>query len=432
VAREVVKADPEFASGWVWLAWTVNNTELSVPSDKRVAMYREYLDRARQLLDRVPEWERQWVTGSYFTLTGQPAESIPHYLALLQLRPDHFYALNNLSNAVVTLHRPQDFDLYVWLRQQIALRRPQYEAGQALAVTASVNKTARFDSAQPFIERLDAIARSDDGSAAVARFDRDFAIAYAAWGSGDLAGALKQVNAIASAIDSYPVSLRVDTFTGIRGFYGSMGRTRDSRRFTASLHSEADRQQTERKDAFERGDLETARKLLGSADRPPNKYVHGPDYVRAGLLDQARLYVAGKSPNYNPNYAAVTEGLLTLRAGNPERAAEQLKRAVELTSRDNHPNYWAACEALGDALSQLGRDQDAVRSLEECSRNYFKSIAVWAPMGQERLHLDLQLMDLYRRVGNLRDAETTAARIRARLALADDDYPLLVELNKRN
>lgn len=52
-------------------------------------------------------------------------------------------------------------------------------------------------------------------------------------------------------------------------------------------------------------------------------------------------------------------------------------------------------------------------------------------MGDERSHLDSHLMDPYRRVGNLRDAETTAARIRARLALADPDYPLLLELNKR-
>jgi hypothetical protein len=45
--------------------------------------------------------------------------------------------------------------------------------------------------------------------------------------------------------------------------------------------------------------------------------------------------------------------------------------------------------------------------------------------------LDLHLADLYRQVGNLRAAETTEAQVRARLALADDDYPLLLELNKR-
>ncbi len=58
--------------------------------------------------------------------------------------------------------------------------------------------------------------------------------------------------------------------------------------------------------------------------------ITGLDYVRAGLLDQARLYAAGKSPNYNAGQAAITKGMLALLAHRPTEASHELTRGLEL------------------------------------------------------------------------------------------------------
>ena len=436
VARQVVKLDPEFASGWIWLAWAVKNTErinARTPDDPRIAAYRDFAERAMQLTSRVPEWERHWVTGSYYTLTIQPAKAIPHYQALLRLRPDHFYALNNLNGAINQLHRPEDYPWYVKNVQEMATRRdPNRPTALAWAVTASVDQTESAQSAKPFLDRLDLLAKSGDASGETARFYRDFGHAYARWRSGDLNGALKQVNAIAATVDSYPRNLRVETVTGVSSYYMAMGRARDRRRFWASLSGDGDREQAERRQAEERADLPSLRRLLGTASHPPHRFIWGPNYVRAGMLDEARLYVEGKSPNYDPGHAAITEGQLSLLAGEPEKAAQQLERAMDLTSMYNDPTYFWGCESLADALWKINRRDDATKWLERCSANNFKTVGVWGVQGFERSTLDLHLADLYRLNHNLQAAEQVEARIRARLALADEDFPLLVELNRRH
>ncbi len=140
-ARQVVTVDPDFASGWIWLAWAVRNTEgidAGTPEDPQISRYREYVDRAMQLVNRVPAWERHWVTGSYYTLTAQFASSIPEYQALLKFRPDHYFASNNLLRALLRLHRSQDYPLYLSTRQQIALQRPNDPGALVDAAQAAV------------------------------------------------------------------------------------------------------------------------------------------------------------------------------------------------------------------------------------------------------------------------------------------------------
>jgi tetratricopeptide (TPR) repeat protein len=111
LAYQLVEIDPNFASGWIWLAWSIKNTEFpntGAPSDTQISRYREYIERALRLAERLPEWERHWVTGSYYTLLGEHAKAAPQYEALLRLRPDHYYAYNNLTWALSNLLRAED------------------------------------------------------------------------------------------------------------------------------------------------------------------------------------------------------------------------------------------------------------------------------------------------------------------------------------
>jgi hypothetical protein len=102
-----------------------------------------------------------------------------------------------------------------------------------------------------------------------------------------------------------------------------------------------------------------------------------------------------------------------------------------LTSISNHPAYWWGCKSLADAFDQRGRQSEAITALETCSRNNFKAIAVWAPLGEDRMALDLHLADMYRKTGNVTTAREIEGRLRTQLRLADADLPLLRELRKR-
>jgi predicted Zn-dependent protease len=156
--------------------------------------------------------------------------------------------------------------------------------------------------------------------------------------------------------------------------------------------------------------------------------------VREGLPEQARQYIAGKTPFYDEGFARVAAGQLRLLDGDAHGALPDLERGVELTNPRNDPAYWWGCESLSDALWELGRREDAVATLDKCRTNNFKNEAVWAPLAksEEGASLELHLADLYRRLGQIARAQEIERRLRERLVLADEDFPLLQELRKRN
>ena len=91
LAQEAVAVDPEFASAQIWLAWALFRTG----ADKR-----EYLPVAQHAVDlsrEVDDIERFWISASYHSLAGDDEEAVGAHEALLQLKPDHYWALNNIQ-----------------------------------------------------------------------------------------------------------------------------------------------------------------------------------------------------------------------------------------------------------------------------------------------------------------------------------------------
>ena len=91
LVKQAVAAAPDFALAHTWQAWCLRNTK--APPNEVIAEGK----RALELSSRASEWERLWIEASYDRFTGETEKEITALKALLKLRPDHYWALNNLD-----------------------------------------------------------------------------------------------------------------------------------------------------------------------------------------------------------------------------------------------------------------------------------------------------------------------------------------------
>jgi len=90
LVRQALEVDPEFASGWIWLAWSVRN------QGKSLEEYEPFTRKAMQLAAKASERERLFIVGSYQQFAGQAEKAVEAYSALLRLHPDDFWGRRNL------------------------------------------------------------------------------------------------------------------------------------------------------------------------------------------------------------------------------------------------------------------------------------------------------------------------------------------------
>ena len=107
--RQTVEIDPEFASAYIWPAWTLQNQEKSFDE------YIQHAERAFQLAGTTSERERYFIQGSYYQMKGESDRAIHAFEALLRLYPDHFWATHRLA-ALYSESGPERQALYYGLR----------------------------------------------------------------------------------------------------------------------------------------------------------------------------------------------------------------------------------------------------------------------------------------------------------------------------
>ena len=95
--RDAIAADPQFASGHMYLAWVLFNLQ------RPQAEWLEELERAEFLTDKTTERERLFILGSGHSMRNNRPAAIAAYEALTSLYPNDFWALNNLANLATNL-----------------------------------------------------------------------------------------------------------------------------------------------------------------------------------------------------------------------------------------------------------------------------------------------------------------------------------------
>ena len=149
--RQAVAEDPDFASSYMHLAWTIRN-------QRRPAT--EYLppaERALALAARVSERERYFILGSYHHMVGQDEQAVTVYEALVRLYPDHYWGTNNLANVYGRLGRREE--AIRWRVRRADLRPTSlpltFVAARSLLAIGDVA------AAEPYVERARALASAE-------------------------------------------------------------------------------------------------------------------------------------------------------------------------------------------------------------------------------------------------------------------------------
>ena len=174
------------------------------------------------------------------------------------------------------------------------------------------------------------------------------------------------------------------------------------------------------------------RQILGNRAKPNAGLGVARAWLEAGLLEEAevgiqKLQALGITrPFVNGEWAR--------RRGRPDEAIsvlhEPLLELSSLTGAETNPGYQAAARSLALAYEELGRVETAIEVLETATAN---RRAFSATFGGTHLWMRSlgELSRLYRGVGRIPEAVEIEDHLLQRLAVADPDYPLLVELESR-
>jgi tetratricopeptide (TPR) repeat protein len=451
IAKKEVEEDPEFASGWIALAWATRNVS-EVPYDAgRAAVdkvsqtYRPFLERAMKLSASAPPWERYWIAGSYYRLLGDDARALPEFEALVKLRPDHWAGGRNLHGLLTRLGR---IDEALAVRRQIADHRPNDFFANYEAAALIIERTGNVSLATPYIDRLNALAASvtrDGANTARALVWTKWLPTYLAWRADDVAAVGRHIEAAIRSLDGLPGAQRDPTQHIIAEFALALGRLDEAETYFVKREEKPDlRHWNGANIALARDDTAAIsthmREWLDelARQRRPIQWSRPMLFVRAGLVDEPRRTIAYRQQSRTEDkeivaFADIAAGELALRDGDAAAAVPHLEKGVANLRFTGYHDYYGACESLATAFSRLQNTGAMLHALERCAADvprfrpgtaYFSGASLW-------MHLRLRLADEYRTLGRVGDAKQIESDVRGRLALADKDHPLLVRLRDR-
>ncbi len=141
--RQAVEIDPEFASAYIWLAWTLQIQGKSLDD------YIKHAERAFQLAGTTSERERYFILGSYYQMKGERDRAIHAFETLIHLYPDHFWATHRLA-ALYSESGPERQALYYALRLADLRPSSSFYTRRAAAQALRAGDRAR---AKPYVTR---------------------------------------------------------------------------------------------------------------------------------------------------------------------------------------------------------------------------------------------------------------------------------------
>jgi tetratricopeptide (TPR) repeat protein len=429
--REAVADDPDFAPPHTHLAWALRS-QLR-PAEE----YLPHAERALQLSARATVTERYFIRGSFLELrsgvTGAMADveaALAQYRALLELDPDHFWALQNASLLLQNLGRGQEA-LELALRSLRA--RPNDVSALSRVAEELVAVTGDLDEARPYVERAHALLNELPEAAGSRDSFVTFYPAYERWAAGEVDRVVAEVDAIVESAGSLAADEAKGLAQAALGYYLDLGmfdRAEELQQLYAVLPPRA----WEYKMGWRRGDSEVVRRLnliRAQSGQPTILALVAADLALKGYVDEAEEFLNRLPPGFDlaPGLVSLARGTIAHARGDSDGALPELERAVTtlLHAKNWRGYYFSSTQALSRAWGALGRPERAIEVLEEAVRQKPRALEarVWW------METEPKLAALYR--GNDREAEALAIEyeIRSYCVFADQDFPILVELERR-
>jgi len=463
--RQAISEDPEFASAYIYLAWTIHNQGQRRPNwDEHLqpSTWKEellpYAQRAFELADQTSERERYFIRANYFSMTDQPKKMVANYEALLQLDADHFWANDNLYdyywsnvNQTFILDRTSIDAAYPYAMRAAELRPNNFEttarAGIFLAILMN-----RPGEAEPYLQRAADLAETDPwASPGTVAWVRLYP-AHRRWIEGDLDGVLNEVDRWQETLRSSSGWSRTFLAEEMGKFYTALGMLEAAEEVLLLIDYPALDRRDSRLDEVEyyrTVEEEGVASYLRQGPEVPTNLTQGDGarrLARAGLLSEARdelaSFQARRSRQEIIPYRMrddiiavnLTRGEIALAEGDAEEAISLLQEGVVRLRNSGSSAYFRGSESLANAWEQQGNPDRALQILEDASqqknRAYPASITSHGFPRREsaKLHwmrVRLRLAQLYLKLDRETEAREIAAELRALLRYADPDLWLL-------
>jgi tetratricopeptide (TPR) repeat protein len=433
--EQAIAADPSFASAHMHFAWALRNLERSD------AEFAPHARRAFELADTTTERERYFIRGSYFQMLGRFDEAIASYKALLQIDPDHFWAINNLEH-ILTLYSPRYEEAVPYAVHRARLRPndlyANWRAAQALGIWSDrPNEAIRY-----VRQGLALVDQHLSLTAVRPELQQDAAVwiefypLHQAWLKGEILPMAEQLEARAADLESLPSDRHDAVAVQIGTLYLAIGRLQAAEAVFATLINPGRREGALLDLALARQDESeiVPRLRRRSAVMHRGSTATALELVHRGLATEARMIVArlrdprqpsaGGRPVLEPHLRAV-EAALALHEGTADRAIPLLENSVRQLRPTGETTYFLAAQTLARAWLERGDPERARAVLTDAfrqkRRTYPFSKRAWMAVSYE-------LAQLHREAGRRADAEAIEQELAAMLRLADDDHPLRARL----
>ncbi len=416
--KQAVTEDPEFASGYIHLAWAIRNQ--GRPADE----YLPYAERALQLSDITTERERYFIRGSYYHQTGQEEKAIAAYEALLRLHPDHYWGANNLGFLYALLGQPQEIVSYYARRAEL---RPNDFLTNFQAAFSLVNWANNPTQAKPYVLRALKLASPDvrkryPNRTASIQVWFEFLSFHEHWLAGDLEKARSEITRLAQTLDSRSGRER-DIFARRMGTtYLALGQFEAAAESFERISDMSMRHLFLAWLAFEKNDPQVFREHIAKVEPA---YREAVAKAHMGLVREAEEAVASmqESGLAGTYPVKVAQGALALARGQPEAIA-LLEEGVESARLLGHSVFFLASASLARAWEQQGDLERALQVLEAASEEKARAYLVQSTW----IRIRWRLAQLYRKLGREAEAQEIEAELRELLAYADPDIPILLQL----
>ncbi|HVS31159.1 MAG TPA: tetratricopeptide repeat protein [Thermoanaerobaculia bacterium] len=407
--REAIREDPDFASAHMHLAHALHNQQKS-PAEVLAAA-----KRASELSGRTADRERLFIAASYHSMTGDMELAVTHYKALLELYPDHFWALNNLSGILkFKLNRGQEAAPY---RVRMAEVRPHEFVSNFAAADSLAFWLDRPGDAEPYYRRALALLTPSDEAAFpdLASWVKLHG-AEQAWLRGDAQAGLAELQRWEKSLTS-PAAANDFLIEDISWLYLAFGRAGDARRAGALVRNPLRRARHAASLAFESGDMETAARLY----RDLAKTGWRPSALEEARLLLLRLPVPSRPADPNQRDRHVRQAAAAFASGRHADAIPSLRQGnVMRTIGPRQMQGWLLqAEMLASHLASEGNIAEAVTALERASEQRGRTLPDSKPGW---LRIRGQLLQMYRLAGNQAGAAMVEGETRRILRLADEEF----------
>ncbi|HET9405642.1 MAG TPA: winged helix-turn-helix domain-containing protein [Candidatus Sulfotelmatobacter sp.] len=447
--KQAIQDDPQFASAYIHLAWTLYN---SGATDEE---YIPYAKSAYDLSANASPTERYFIQGSYFQMMGlrnnrvnghrpffpdEQKRAADSYEALLRINPDYHWAVGNLYFIDYNLNRQEEF-----LRMAV-----------------------RFSEVTPHALRIDVLARAayyldiQQGNAAAAApfFSRAAAVvpvsssppprflmfadwvqffpAEHAWFNDDI----EQAKADLSRVESSPKWHDAVVFPFTDGeAHALLGEFKTAAALFAGIPDPVWRAHGIALLHLLRNEVPSLRSDLNPVRRQPP-----PELYPLKILDVALLARAGyvadaeaRIPDMNfgtwsiDPFGEATKALLLVAQGRGDAGLPKLKSELERDDALRQNVSFLGAEVLANDFEKKGDLQSARVVLERMSgdrRKLGEPESLGMVEGMFWMRNQLHLARVYNRLGQSADAKKIETELRLLLKYADSDDPMSLELNQ--